>query len=77
MLHITPWDQAALQLLANGTAVEEIAGRLGIGARDVDSYLTTLFAKLGAASRSEAIAAAFRRGLLNVNPMATKSTVLT
>jgi two-component system, NarL family, response regulator YdfI len=68
VLHITPWDQAALQLLANGTAVDEIAGRLGMGEREVETYLTTLFAKLGVASRSEAIAAAFRRGLLAGTP---------
>ena len=72
MLHITPWDQAALQLLANGTAADEIVGRLGIGEPDVDGYLRTLFAKMGAASRSEAIAAAFRRGLLAVEGTVTE-----
>ena len=68
VLHITPWDQAALQLLADGTAVDEIAGRLGMGEHEVDDYLTALFAKLGAATRGEAIAAAFRRGLLAGTP---------
>jgi NarL family two-component system response regulator YdfI len=68
VLHITPWDQAALQLLANGTAVDEIAGCLGMGEREVDTYLTALFVKMGAASRSEAVAAAFRRGLLARTP---------
>ena len=68
MLQITPWDQAALQLLADGTAVDDIADRLGMGEHEVDAYLMALFAKLGAASRGEAITAAFRRGRLAGTP---------
>jgi DNA-binding NarL/FixJ family response regulator len=64
VLHITPWEQTALQLLARGIGVDEIAGHLGIGAHEVDRHLITLFEKMGAASPTEAIAAAFRRGLL-------------
>lgn len=66
MLHITPQERAALQLLANGnaTTTNEIAGLLGIGEGEVDTHLTTLFARMGATGRTEAIAAACRRGLL-------------
>ena len=64
MLQITPRERAALQLLANGTATGEIADRLGISECEVDAHLMTLFARMGAASRTEAIAAGFRRGLL-------------
>ena len=32
MLHITPWERTALQLLATGKGNEEIANRLRIGA---------------------------------------------
>jgi NarL family two-component system response regulator YdfI len=67
VLQITPGERVALQLLANGKALNEIAGRLGIGEREADAHLTILFARMGAASRSEAIAAAFRRGLLTVD----------
>lgn len=63
-LQITPWERTALELLANGKPTNDIAGRLGISECKVEAYLTTLFARMGAASRTEAIAAAFRRGLL-------------
>jgi DNA-binding NarL/FixJ family response regulator len=41
-----------------------MAGHLGTSEYEVEAYLTTLFAKMGAACRAEALAAAFRRGLL-------------
>jgi DNA-binding NarL/FixJ family response regulator len=64
VLHITPQERVALQLLANGKGANEIAGRLGISNDEVDEHLSTLFARMGAASQAEGIAAAFRRGLL-------------
>lgn len=67
MLQITPWERAALQLLANGKATDELAGRLGFSECELEAYLTTLFARMGAASRTEAIADAFRRGLLSAD----------
>jgi len=51
--------------LASGIATHELAGRLGVSAREIETHLNTLFARMGAASRTEAVAAAFRRGLLN------------
>jgi LuxR family transcriptional regulator, quorum-sensing system regulator BjaR1 len=65
ILQITPWERAALQLLANGNATHEMAGRLGLSECEVESHLTTLFERMGAASRIEAVAAAVRRGLLS------------
>lgn len=64
MLQITPWERTTLELLANGKPTDEIAGRIGISESEVEAHLNTLFARMGAAGRSEAIAAAFRRGLL-------------
>jgi DNA-binding NarL/FixJ family response regulator len=64
VLQITPWERAALQLLANGIATHELAGRLGVSESEIEVRMSTLFARMGAASRSEAIAAALRRGLL-------------
>lgn len=66
MLHITPAERTALQLLADGKATEDIAWGLGLSARTVELQLTTLFERMGAASRTEAVAAAWRRGLLSV-----------
>jgi DNA-binding NarL/FixJ family response regulator len=67
VLHITPSDRVALQLLANGTAAIEIANNLGLPESEIESHLTTLFARLGATSRAEAIAMAFKRGLLTTS----------
>jgi DNA-binding NarL/FixJ family response regulator len=64
VLHITPWERAALLLLANGMSSTELAGRFGVSEGEIEASLTTLFARMGAASRTEAIAAALRRGLL-------------
>lgn len=64
VLLITPGERTALQLLANGKPTHEIAGYLGVNQGEVERSLTGLFAKMGAGSRTEAIAAGFRRGLL-------------
>jgi DNA-binding CsgD family transcriptional regulator len=65
VLQITPSERAALQLLANGKAKGEVADRLRVSEIEVDAQLAMLFARLGAASQSEAVAAALRRGLVN------------
>ena len=66
VLQITPWERDALQLLAAGVADDEIAAVLGISEGTVNSYLAYLFAKLGVTSRSEAVIAATRRGLVRL-----------
>jgi DNA-binding NarL/FixJ family response regulator len=64
VLQITPWERTALQLLASGTATNALADRLGMNEYEVESHLNILFARMGVASRAEALDAAFRRGLL-------------
>ena len=64
ILQITPWERDALQLLAEGVSDDEIAVVLGISEPAVNSYLASLFEKLGVTSRSEAVIAATRRGLV-------------
>jgi DNA-binding NarL/FixJ family response regulator len=66
VLRITPTDRAALQFLAEGNSTSEVARRLAIAEDEIERYLTALFATMGAASRTEAIATAVRRGLLAV-----------
>jgi DNA-binding CsgD family transcriptional regulator len=65
VLQITPSERTALLLLADGVSTNDLAGRFGVSECEMEAHLTTLFARMGAASRTEAIAAAFRRGLLN------------
>ena len=64
MLHITPSERRALQLLAPGHTPPDVAGGLGISSRETEAMLARLFAAMGAATVGEAVAAAHRRGLL-------------
>jgi DNA-binding NarL/FixJ family response regulator len=64
VLHITPWERGVLEQLAGGAATTDIASRLGLDDREIESSLAMLFARMGVASRTEAVAAAVRRGLL-------------
>jgi len=64
VLHITPWERGVLEQLASGVATSELARQLGVNDREIESSLAVLFARMGVASRAEAIAAAARRGLV-------------
>ncbi|WP_062069161.1 response regulator transcription factor [Demequina sediminicola] len=58
-------EVAALRSVAGGLTVDEAAAELFVSANTVRSQLKAAYRKLGASSRSEAIAAAARRGLLH------------
>jgi len=62
LLHITPAERAALQLLADGRSIHEIADRLRIHENDVDARLKALFNRMGLSTRAEAIAVYCCRG---------------
>ncbi|HMF95255.1 MAG TPA: helix-turn-helix domain-containing protein [Vicinamibacterales bacterium] len=64
MLHITPWERQALQLLAQGKPIDDIGASLGVSGSDVALRVKALFAKMGVTNPAEAIADALRRGLL-------------
>ena len=68
VLRITPWERSALQLLADGKAVAELARDLRVSQSEIEGRLITLFTTIGAADRTEAIAVALRRGLLTRQP---------
>ena len=53
-----------LGMLAEGLANKNIAARLGISEHTVKTHLASLFAKLGADNRAEAVAIGVRSGLL-------------
>ena len=67
MLQITPNERTTLLLLAKGISARELADRFGVSDGDMEARLTTLFARMGAASRDEAIADACRRGLVDAD----------
>jgi DNA-binding NarL/FixJ family response regulator len=64
VLHITPYERAVLQLLADGRDHIEIAGRLRISERQLEAGLSRLLTTMGARNTPEAIEAAIRRGLV-------------
>jgi two-component system, NarL family, response regulator YdfI len=64
VLHITPWERSALELLATGTTMSGMASRLGISEPEIELRLHSLFTRMGASSATEAVVAASRRGLL-------------
>ena len=70
-LLITPSERAVLGLLEIDPPRHELARLLEVSERDLESCLAGLFARLGAATRSDAIAAARRRGLLTEDASAS------
>ncbi len=55
-----------LRLAARGLTNRDIAGRLNIGRRTVQSHLANVFAKTDSQSRTEAVVAALRKGWLSL-----------
>ena len=62
---LSPRETQVLGLLAEGAANKEIARQLNISERTVKAHVTGILNKLGANSRTEAVAIAMRSGLLS------------
>ena len=74
MLHITPGERSALELLANGRPTREVAVSLGVRVNEVGARLTSLFLRMGVTDEINAVAAAWRRGLLKSSPRRSPRT---
>ena len=61
---LTDRETEVLQLLAEGLANKQIAVRLEISEHTVKFHVSAIFAKLGAASRTEAVRLGVRQGLI-------------
>ena len=61
---LTGRELEVLQLTAEGLANKQIAVKLGISEHTVKFHLSSLYAKLGVTSRTEAVRAGARRGLV-------------
>jgi DNA-binding CsgD family transcriptional regulator len=61
---LTPREREILALLADGFGNKQIAARLGISTNTVKTHLELLFDKLDVSTRTEAVTAAARMGLL-------------
>ena len=61
---LTPRENEVLQLLAEGRSNKSIAARLGISEHTAKFHVNAILGKLGAATRTEALAQAARLGLV-------------
>jgi DNA-binding NarL/FixJ family response regulator len=61
---LTPREIEVLRMIADGAGNKAIAFRLGISDHTVKFHVGSIMSKLGAASRTEAVAEGFRRGLI-------------
>ncbi len=61
---LTPRESEVLRLLADGLPNKLIAARLGISDETVKFHLASVFGKLGASNRTDAVRQAIRRGLV-------------
>ena len=62
---LTPRETSVLQLLAQGRSNKQIATEMALGTRTVEGYVSNILAKLGVASRTEAVAHAIRHRLVS------------
>jgi two-component system, NarL family, nitrate/nitrite response regulator NarL len=63
---LTPREREVLDLLAQGLTNRQIAERLGISEHTAKFHVAAVSAKLGAASRTEAVSRGVRRGLVTL-----------
>ena len=63
---LTPREQAVLALLADGLPNREIAHRLEISEHTVKFHLASIFGKLAASTRTEAVRRGLQLGLIEI-----------
>jgi len=63
---LTSRELEVLELVASGLTNREIAGRLDISEHTVKFHISTIYGKLGASTRTEAVRRAVRRGLVTL-----------
>jgi|LakMenEpi03Aug12_release.lakeMendotaPanAssembly.Ray.scaffolds.fasta_scaffold624438_2 two-component system NarL family response regulator len=65
-VQLTMRELGVLRLVAEGLPNKEIAAQLGIGEGTVKVHISNVFDKLGAKSRTDAVAIAVRKGLVRL-----------
>ncbi|TQF04122.1 response regulator transcription factor [Kitasatospora acidiphila] len=75
-LGLTPRELEVLRLVAAGRSNREIGEQLFISAKTAGVHVSNLLPKLGAASRTEAAALAYRLGLFNEHDQRTRPDVM-
>lgn len=64
MSGLTTREFEILELLAHGNRPSEIASKLFVSVKTVKNHLTSIYAKMGVETGTQAVAEAFRRGLV-------------
>jgi DNA-binding NarL/FixJ family response regulator len=64
--HLTARETVVLRLMASGLGNKEIASRLDISEHTVKFHVSSVLAKLGAASRTEAVTIGIMRGMVAI-----------
>jgi DNA-binding NarL/FixJ family response regulator len=63
---LTPRETQVLELVADGLSNKAIAGVLGVSDETVKFHLASIFGKLGASNRTDAVQRALRHGLVTI-----------
>jgi len=66
MEQLTPREGEVLRFLADGLGNQDIAARLNISEHTIKFHIRSILGKLGAASRTEAVARGLRSGLIEL-----------
>jgi DNA-binding CsgD family transcriptional regulator len=61
---LTAREREVLRMIADGAANKVIAWKLGVSEHTVKFHVASILAKLGAATRTEAVSIGMRRGLV-------------
>lgn len=64
--HLTPRERQVLDLLGAGLTTGQVASRLGISARTVETHVAKLYRKLGVRTRLQAVSRAASLGLVEL-----------
>ncbi len=64
MRTLTPRQREILALIAQGQSNAEVGASLGIATGTVKAHLATLYVRLGASDRAQAVAIALREGVI-------------
>lgn len=63
---LSPREMEVLTLLAKGLSNKEIAARLGLVVGTIKIYVANIFSKLGVSDRTQALVAAVKRGIIDI-----------
>ena len=60
------WEEEVLQLFASGASPNEVAEQLFISVRTVKNHLSSIYQKLDARDRTQAVVLGYRAGLVEL-----------